>query len=228
MKKIMIMFVLGALAFTVQAGGTAGIVNGDFSLTPPGQIASSALSGNPISVVLDKGWYTNYPSSQNITIDGGVATRPHVGPASWGSVAQFFTSTNNGPTALNFDVQCTDANANLTFQVILFGYTLKTSTHAIGSSDAARLQTISTTLPANGVNYDVTQLVNYTYTSGTLNGGAFTTISTNFTASTSYEFYGTRIIANHPDSGDVLVFDNVSVGAPSGPAPKPATMFIVQ
>lgn len=228
MKKIIIMFVLGALAFTVQAGGTAGIVNGDFSLTPAGQIASSALFGNPISVVLDKGWYTNSPTVQNITIEGGVATRPHISPASWGSVAQFFTSTNNGPTALNFDVQCTDTDADLTFQVILFGYTLTTPSHVIGNTDAARLLTTSTALPANGLNYNVTQLVNYTYTSGTLNGGTgFTTISTNFTASTTYELYGLRIIANHPDAGDVLVFDNVTIGT-GGPAPKPATMFIVQ
>jgi hypothetical protein len=231
MKKIMIMLILSALAFTVQAGGSAGIVNGDFNNTTSDRlIATSQLSGNPISVVLDKGWYTNATvATQGISLENGSnAFRNAFGPGSVAGIAQFFTCTTNGSTVLTCDVQCTDADSDLRYQIILFGYTLTTSSHVIGASDAARLLTTSFNLPANGLNYNVTQLVLDNHTTGTINGGNWATITNSFTASSAYEFYGISIMATHPDAADVLAFDNVKIGAPSGPAPQPATMFIVQ
>lgn len=227
MKKFVIMLVLGALAGVAQAEG---IVNGDFNHTTSDRlIATSQLSGNPISVVLDKGWYTNNYTSQSITlIDGATAVRTTNGPGSVAGIAQFFTCTTNGSTVLTYDVQCTDADSDLRYQIILFGYTLTTSSHIIGASDAARLLTTSFNLPANGANYNVTQLVVDNHTTGTINGGNWASITNSFTASTGYEFYGISIMATHPDAVDVLAFDNVTIGAPSGPAPQPATMFIVQ
>lgn len=225
MKKFLIMAALGAMAFAVRAEG---IVNGDFSWNSTNKLATSAVAGNPMSDVYNMGWYTNDPTAQNIQITGGEAVRTTVGPGSPGTIAQFFTSTNNGPTTLNFDIKVTDADADVVCQVILFGYTLTTANHIIGSGDAARLLMNNTTLPANGANYNVTQLVKYDYAGGTLNGGVYKTISTNFTASTSYEFYGIRMQATHPDAADDIRFDNVMIGAGSGPAPKPATMFFIK
>ena len=223
MKKIVVMLVLGALAYTARAEG---VVNGDFSVGSFGGV-SSGINGAYAGIV-NQGWYTNSTYSY---IAGGEAVRTANQGGSIGGIGQFFTCTNNGTTKLRFDVQLTDADGDVKVYVQLFGYDQTNLASSTITANRDSLSIIKTNAPM-----DQTGSANYTYTllsdyqrlsGGTLNGGSYTTITNSFTASTNYEIYAIRLLANHPDAIDDIRFKNVGIGNDSV-APKPATMFIIQ
>lgn len=222
MRKIIFMLLLSLATVTAWSEG---VVNGDFSAGSFGGV-SSGISGTYAGIV-NQGWYTNSTYSY---IAGGEAVRTAAGGGSIGGIGQFFTCTNNGTAELKFDVQLTDADGDVKLYVQLFGYnqTNNASTTITANGDA--LSIIKTNAPMDqtgSANYEYTPLVDYQRLSGgTLNGGNYATITNSFIASTNYEIYGIRLISNHPDAGDVVMFDNVTIGAGAGPAPVKATTFI--
>jgi hypothetical protein len=205
------------LAVAMAVSAQADLINGNFS--SPG---ASGVAGTMGSIsVLDTGWVTNNNATQILEISGGAATRLASAANSMAGIGQYFTFTGDGAAELLLDVAMTDADSDLDWWVNLYGWNQLGAQVNLGGSDALAISGMpgSSNAPV-GTAYAITALVEAFH----INAGAQNaTLTYGFTASSNYEFYGIRIVANHPDAGDAISFDNVTVGMV---VPEPSTAIL--
>ncbi len=209
MKKMLNFLAVVAMASAVWPD----IVNGSFSGGAAGRIANLRSFS-----VMGKGWYMNNRLTQQFKFIDGTATLDGAEVSSDPvAIGQLFVYGETGDRLLNFDVTVLDTNGDINFRVQLYGYKQRTAEKTILYDNAIKLE--SSDPPVTTSNYEIKELVNYSYRKGGTTG---VTQRVKFAASTEYVFYGIRITAVRLDHSDKITLDNVSIT--TVPEPQPANV----